>query len=65
MPSEIQSQIFEPFFTTKPVGVGTGLGLSICVQITAEMNGRLSLRETSPMGTVFEVALPASTAAAE
>ena len=63
VPPELQSRIFEPFFTTKPIGVGTGLGLSICAQMVVEMKGTLSLRETSSMGTLFEVALPASSSA--
>jgi len=53
---EDRPTIFEPYFTTK--ATGTGLGLFVCRHIVAGMShGRITLVETSPKGTTFEVAL--------
>jgi PAS domain S-box-containing protein len=51
-------KIFDPFFTTKEPGKGTGLGLSTSLGIIQESGGRLSVKETSPLGTTFLVELP-------
>ena len=55
---EVSRQIFEPFFTTKPPGGGTGLGLPTSRRIVEAQDGRLSLVETRPGRTVFEVVVP-------
>ncbi len=58
IPDEIRNKIFEPFFTTKPRGDGTGLGLPTSRRIAAAQCGRLTLVETGPKGTVFEIVIP-------
>jgi signal transduction histidine kinase len=56
--SEVRQHIFEPFFTTKPPGDGTGLGLSTSRRIVAAQGGTLSLVESGPGRTVFEIVVP-------
>jgi signal transduction histidine kinase len=53
---ESQAEIFDPFFTTKSGGMG--LGLAICRTIAQSHEGNLRLVETSPRGSIFEIALP-------
>lgn len=60
IPDEHLPHVFEPFFTTKPPGRGTGLGLSVVANLVSEMGGRITLLETSPDGTCFEILLPES-----
>lgn len=57
IPSEAQDRIFEPLFTTK--SKGTGFGLPVCKRLVEAHGGMISLKETSPGGTSFEVSLPA------
>ena len=61
--------LFEPFYTTKAPGDGTGLGLAISSGIVNDLGGRLTARNGSDGGAVFEIILPratdASAAAAE
>lgn len=52
------NRIFDPFFTTKDVGQGTGLGLSISYRIITEHGGRIFVKETSELGTVFQISFP-------
>jgi signal transduction histidine kinase len=49
-------KIFEPFFTTKTRGVGLGLALSR--RIMDAHGGSISIRDTGPNGTLFEIYLP-------
>lgn len=49
--------VFEPFFTTKPDGMG--MGLAICRSIVEAHDGRIRVAASRPIGTVFEVVLPA------
>jgi len=58
IPREVRDHIFEPFFTTKAPGDGTGLGLPTSRRIADAQGGRLSLIETAPGRTVFEIAIP-------
>ena len=51
-------QLFEPFYTTKSPGDGIGLGLAISSGIVADFGGRLTARNGSSGGAVFEVELP-------
>jgi two-component system C4-dicarboxylate transport sensor histidine kinase DctB len=51
-------QLFEPFYTTKSPGDGIGLGLAISSGIVADFGGRLTARNGSAGGAVFEVELP-------
>jgi signal transduction histidine kinase len=53
---EAMAHLFEPFFTTKPVG--TGLGLAIARELAQGHGGDLTLVETGPTGTIFELRLP-------
>jgi two-component system C4-dicarboxylate transport sensor histidine kinase DctB len=50
--------LFEPFYTTKAPGEGVGLGLAISSGIIADMGGRLTARNRSDGGAVFEIQLP-------
>ncbi|MDP5308206.1 sensor histidine kinase [Paracoccus spongiarum] len=51
-------KLFEPFWTTKKPGEGTGLGLAISSTIVADFGGRLTARNDSEGGAVFQVELP-------
>lgn len=50
------SRIFDPFFTTKPKG--TGLGLALAQTLVRENGGRLLVRSTPGLETVFSLLLP-------
>ena len=50
--------LFEPFYTTKQPGDGVGLGLAISSGIVNDMGGRLSARNGTTGGAVFELQLP-------
>ncbi|AWI83681.1 two-component system sensor histidine kinase [Alloyangia pacifica] len=50
--------LFEPFYTTKQPGDGTGLGLAISSGIVTDLGGRLSARNGTEGGAVFEMQLP-------
>jgi two-component system C4-dicarboxylate transport sensor histidine kinase DctB len=63
IPDEVRERIFEPFFTTKPRGDGTGLGLPTSRRIVDAQGGRLTLVESGPQGTVFEIVVPRPAAA--
>lgn len=51
-------QLFEPFYTTKSPGDGVGLGLAISSGIVSDFGGRLTARNGTEGGAVFEVELP-------
>jgi signal transduction histidine kinase len=63
IPDEVRDHIFEPFFTTKPRGDGTGLGLPTSRRIVDGQGGRLTLVESGPKGSVFEIVVPRRSAA--
>ncbi len=50
--------LFEPFYTTKQPGDGVGLGLAISSGIVNDLGGRLTARNGSAGGAVFEMQLP-------
>ncbi len=50
--------LFEPFYTTKQPGDGVGLGLAISSGIVNDLGGRLTARNASDGGAVFELQLP-------
>ncbi len=50
--------LFEPFYTTKKPGEGVGLGLAISAGIATELGGRLSARNATQGGAIFELTLP-------
>ena len=50
--------LFEPFYTTKAPGDGTGLGLAISSGIVNDFGGRLTARNATTGGAVFEMKLP-------
>jgi len=54
---EVLPRIFEPFYTTKEGGRGTGLGLPTVYGIVQQHGGGIRV-ESSPAGTLFEIALP-------
>ncbi len=51
-------KLFEPFYTTKAPGDGVGLGLAISSGIVNDLGGRLTARNGTTGGAVFEVELP-------
>lgn len=53
IPSENLSKIFDPFYTTKAPGEGTGLGLSTAYGLMKDNRGNISVKESSPKGTIF------------
>jgi signal transduction histidine kinase len=57
---ELRTRLFEPFVTSKPQGQGTGLGLAICRRLAEEMGGTLTLAESKPGRTRFQLTLPTS-----
>jgi signal transduction histidine kinase len=54
-------RIFEPRFTTK--ATGNGFGLSVCHRIVSNHRGRVAVKSTPGVGTVFSVRLPVHAAA--
>ncbi len=62
IPDNLKERIFEPFFRvdksrSRALG-GVGLGLSLVNEIVKAHNGKISVRDNKPNGTVFEVSLP-------
>ncbi|MEL7025867.1 MAG: ATP-binding protein [Pseudomonadota bacterium] len=57
--------LFEPFYTTKAPGDGVGLGLAISSGIVNDLGGRLTARNRTTGGAVFEIRLPRSNNAAQ
>jgi PAS domain S-box-containing protein len=57
IPEASRAEVFQPFFTTKGHG-GTGLGLPTCLGIIERYGGVLSLQQSSPAGTTFQIYLP-------
>jgi two-component system C4-dicarboxylate transport sensor histidine kinase DctB len=51
-------KLFEPFYTTKSPGDGVGLGLAISSGIVSDFGGRLTARNGTTGGAVFEVEIP-------
>jgi signal transduction histidine kinase len=63
IPPENLPRIFEPYFTTKQFGDdirGFGLGLAIVEKIAHLHHGSVRVAHTGPLGTTFNVDLPAS-----
>lgn len=58
IPDALKSKIFEPYFSTKRTGMG--LGLVIVQQIVNDHQGRMSIEDNVPKGTLFVVEIPAS-----
>jgi len=58
IPAGYKTKMFEPYFSTKRTG--TGLGLAIVNSIIADHNGRVTVADNPPQGTVvaFELPLP-------
>ena len=56
--SENLELLFEPFHTTKKPGDGVGLGLAISSGIVKDLGGRLTARNSTQGGAVFEMQLP-------
>lgn len=61
IPGHVVDRVFDPFFTTKPVGKGTGQGLALAFDVLVRKHGgRLDVRSTPGVGTVFTVFVPRS-----
>ncbi|MEM8937070.1 MAG: HAMP domain-containing sensor histidine kinase [Pseudomonadota bacterium] len=59
VPEYAQETLFEPFKGTRKPG-GSGLGLAIASEIATAHGGALTLEETGPDGTRFELFIPAA-----
>ncbi|MBL0698456.1 ATP-binding protein [Comamonas sp. JC664] len=64
MAPEVLERAFEPFFTTRPMGEGAGLGLSTSLGLVRSMGGELTVTSAPGVGSVFQVRLPTTEAAA-
>jgi two-component system, NtrC family, nitrogen regulation sensor histidine kinase NtrY len=53
---QLRDKLFLPYFTTKRGG--SGLGLAIVNRIVADHNGRISVRDNTPRGSIFAIELP-------
>ena len=53
-----KERLFLPYYSTKEKG--TGLGLAIVQRIVKDHDGRISVHDTTPRGTRFEIEIPAS-----
>ena len=58
IPPGYKVKMFEPYFSTKRTG--TGLGLAIVNSIIADHNGRVTVADNHPKGTVVAFELPLS-----
>ena len=56
IPPQLRDKLFLPYFTTKRGG--SGLGLAIVNRIVADHNGRISVRDNTPRGSIFAIELP-------
>jgi signal transduction histidine kinase len=57
VPERVRQRLFEPFAGTSKAD-GSGLGLAICRELMRAQGGEITLRETSPAGTIFELQMP-------
>jgi signal transduction histidine kinase len=57
LPSRVQERLFEPFSGSGKAD-GSGLGLAIARELARAHGGDISVLETSPLGTTFQVRLP-------
>lgn len=57
LPEQTRRELFQPFAHSGRSG-GSGLGLAIAREIALAHQGELSLVETGPEGTIFELILP-------
>ncbi len=57
IPSRVQERLFEPFSGSGKAD-GSGLGLAIARELARAHGGDISVLETSPLGTTFQVKLP-------
>jgi PAS domain S-box-containing protein len=64
IPQELIARVTEPFFTTKETGRGTGLGLSMVAGFVHQSGGELNIESAVGKGTVIDLILPATEAAA-
>lgn len=56
VPAGYKQKVFEPYFSTKKSG--TGLGLAIVSSIVADHQGRITVSDNHPTGTIVSFQLP-------
>lgn len=54
---EIKEKLFLPYFSKNKEG--TGLGLTIARKIVTDHNGKISVMDNKPSGTIFKIEVPA------
>lgn len=57
IPEAVRGRLFEPFSYTGRAG-GTGLGLAIARELARGHRGEVSVLQSGPQGTVFQISIP-------
>ena len=58
IPAEERDKIFQKFYRLSTTSKGTGLGLYLVDYLVRKHKGSITVKENSPLGSIFEVILP-------